>query len=148
MVPRLRCNSQGGFSIGGLAPGPYVLFGVGADAAGPTVLRAELELVSDAPEAELMAQRAGSLSVRVARADGTPVENARIDIRSEEGGFVPASRVWLDRGRACGPDGRLELDDVIPGTYRIAARVDDRAGSFERLVVRSGATTEILLSVD
>lgn len=148
MVPRLRCDSKGSFSIGSLAPGPYSVFGLGKSGDRHTALHADVVLRSDQPPVELAALACGSLSITVVRADGAPLAKARLDIRSHDGGFVPASLAWLDEESASGPDGRLELDDVIPGTYRIAALVDDRTGSYTRAVVRSGATTTLFLQLD
>ncbi len=150
LLPSRKCRTRadGEFELEGLAPGPYVVFAVGQAGGCAVALRARLDLRPEGPPLELQAERCGRLLVTVSRADGTPLPGATLDLRLPDGSCAVASRTWLELGCRSDADGRIELDDVAPGVYRIAAGHGGRLGRAREVQIRSGAGTEATLVVD
>lgn len=145
---RHRLEKDGSFTIEGLAPGPYVLLGVGESDEGQMFAHAQVDFQPGQPPLVVTVQRCGSLLVRVVRSDGSPVRGASLDLRASDGATVFGSRRWMERGPTTDKDGVLLLDDVMPGDYRVAVSYGGESGPPERAKVRSSKTTKIQLRLE
>ena len=141
-------NYDGEFTIEGLQPGPYVLIGRGETRTHDLGLRATLDFRPDAGPIELRAQRCGFLVITILRPDGTPATGAHVDLRAHDGGIVLGSVEWLEGGPVSDAEGRIELDDVLPGWYRVTPGSGIRLGQPLPAEVRAEETTRLELVLD
>lgn len=141
-------NYEGEFVIEGIQPGPYVVVGRGETRTHDFALQVAIDFHPDAGPIELDAQRCGELVVTILSPDGTPVPGAHVDLRAHDGSVVLGSLEWLEEGPVSDDEGRIELDDVLPGWYRIAVGTDGRLGTPLPAEVRAEETTRLELVLD
>ena len=139
--------NTGEFVLEGLQPGPHTIFAVGNSGNRDMVMQAIIDFRPGQAPIELIAQQCGSLSVTISRADGTPVRDAYLDIRSDDGAPVIASLEWLEDGITSDHEGRIDLDDVLPGRYRIAPGLRGNLDAPPYIEIRPGKKQELLLVI-
>ena len=107
-VGRARTAADGTFTLPAPGRGPYVLV---ANAAGHHPQTANV-LTSDRPvDCDLRLAGTGSLAGTVRRADGQPVEDARVVLKDADGHEVAEVRTAKDGGYA--------FDNLYPGSYTL-----------------------------
>ena len=142
-----QSKTTGWFAIEGLQPGVHQVFGFGDTDTGEVALQAVVDF-QPGELVELTAPVCGALSVSVADPEGRPVSDAFLDIRAHDGGLVLASLEWLEYGPTTNAEGRLELDDLMPGEYRVAAGWGERLGAQVQVEIRSADVAELELVLD
>ena len=111
-------------------------------------LHATVDLRPGGEPVEWTAQRCGALVVTVLRPDGSPVQDAYLDIRSPRGEALLASLEWLEVGPTSNERGQIDLPDVMPGDYRIAAGWSGWLGRPMDVRIEPGETTALTLTLD
>jgi protocatechuate 3,4-dioxygenase beta subunit len=131
----MQTDETGRFSFGAVDRGRYLLT---VSAFGFATLRRALEL-SESPQEELLVElgRGGEIAGTVTAADGTPVEGARIEVRT------PIRNVYFEGDIRTDSDGKFSVATLAPGAYRIAVLLQRDGwseGSLDtrRVVVREG----------
>ena len=139
-------GSDGALLVPGLPPGPIAVFGVGDSDGGELALQAVVDFHPGEPIA-LAAQDCGALSISVTRSGGGAAPGAYVDLRARDGAPVLASLEWLEDAPTSDGLGRIELDDVMPGAYRVAAGARGRLGPAVDVLVRPGETAALRLTL-
>jgi protocatechuate 3,4-dioxygenase beta subunit len=134
LLRQARSDEAGRFSFEGLAAAVYAL-----EAAGPafrSTTSNPLALSEDEPrQVDLALEEGLSISGRVLRPDGAPVEGAEIEARLESLSALPRATVDLILLRQAslpcraksGDGGRFELEGLLAGSYELTARASDHA---------------------
>ncbi len=140
---RVRSTRDGTVVVPGLAPGRYHVVGFGENDRGDLALFETIELARGAKRFELAARFAGAVTATVRGPDGGPLRGATLDLRTLEGAPCVASQEWFEHGVTADDQGRIQLDDMIPGRYRIAATRHGCKGPDKQIHVRFGQRVNV-----
>jgi protocatechuate 3,4-dioxygenase beta subunit len=112
---RAKSDAAGGFALAPLPAGEYEL--VLGDPRGPLIPRAPLVLAKGDDPRELVVPSPVPLRLRIIDSEGAPVPGVRIEGTGKPGGLLEG---------VTDEEGRLRVEQLPPGDYRIFARHDGR----------------------
>lgn len=127
-------EADGGFAFDALVGRPYTLVARGnGRVAGP--LTAQLTATSD--PVVLRLRKAPKLTVTVSASDGTPIDEATVELRGVD-----------DQQATTKQGGKAVFETVVPGGYQLAGWASGKARTFQWIQIGAGDTdAKLVLSV-
>jgi protocatechuate 3,4-dioxygenase beta subunit len=142
---KVQTDAGGRFVVADLAPGQPVVLTVAKEGYGT---EATSSLRPPADGVAVVLRPAGRLRGRVVDARGRPIEGARVMAYPDDRPVLSAERMLARQQRpswaVSGADGRFLIEDVEPGTLRVAAEAESfQQASLSGLELAAGGEREI-----